>query len=139
MNFQPRSAFWAPITAARFLSLQDIGGDDDYFSSDLNDEELAIRLRHLGQHGEQIGMKTLVAFSNCDEYVPSSVDKKLLLDRLCAAMRGSTTAEKNDQCNKKEWIFPLMIETGNHNLSKGEGDKEIFVKEVKNLLREALS
>jgi hypothetical protein len=32
-----------------------------------------------------------------------------------------------------------MIESGNHNLSNEDGDKEIFVEEVKKLLGEALS
>lgn len=104
----------------------------------MSDEELALRLRHLGQRGEQIGMKTLVAFSGEDEYVPASIDKKLLLDRLCAAMSGSTSPDADDHCNT-ECIFPLMIESGNHNLSNEDGDKEIFVEEVKKLLGEALS
>lgn len=99
---------------------------------------MGLRLRHLGQRGEQIGMKTLVAFSGEDEYVPASVDKKLLLDRLCGAMSGSTSPNADDHC-KTDCIFPLMIESGNHNLSNEDGDKELFVEEVKKLLGEALS
>lgn len=130
-EMMPRSCFWAPITAARFLSLQDIGGDDDFFSSDLGDDELSIKLKHIGQRGGQTGLKALVAFSGEDEYVPASVDKDLLLQRLCAAMNvgcenGDTTA------------IPLMIPSGNHNLSNEEGDKEVFVAAVRDLLKRVI-
>ena len=136
-EMMPRSAFWAPITAGRFLSLQDIGGEDDFFSSDFSDEELGLRLRHMGQRGDQNGLKTLVAFSGEDEYVPSSVDKKELLQRLCAAMTNQNSPDGNHR-SSPDVVIPLMIETGNHNLSNEEGDKEVFVDAVKSLLGGAL-
>jgi len=133
-EMMPRNTFWAPITAARFLSLQDVGGEDDFFSSDFEDQELCLRLRHIGQRGDQTGLKVLVACSGEDEYVPASVDKNLLLDRLCAAM--------NNGCSSpdEQAAVPLMLETGNHNLSNNEGDdKETFVKAVKSMLKESLN
>jgi pimeloyl-ACP methyl ester carboxylesterase len=48
-EMMPRSAFWAPITAQRFLDLHERGGADDYFSSDYTKEELEERLSHVGR------------------------------------------------------------------------------------------
>jgi len=140
-EMMPRSAFWAPITAARFLSLQDVGGDDDFFSSDFSDAQLGLRLRHMGQRGDQTGLKTLVAFSGEDEYVPASVDKQLLLERLCAAMTSQGNPDAPvvvSESTNPDSVIPLMIGTGNHNLSNDEGDKELFVDAVKDLLKDAL-
>lgn len=128
-DMMPRSCFWAPITAARFLSLQDFGGDDDFFSSDLDDVELSLRLKHIGQRGDQTGLKVLVASSGNDEYVPSFVDKELLLERLCNAM--------NAEAQNHDTAIPLMIPNGNHNLSEKE-DKEIFVSVFQNLLKKSI-
>jgi len=137
-EMMPRSAFWAPITASRFLALQDIGGEDDFFSSDFSDEELGLRLRYMGQRGDQNGMKTLVSYSGEDEYVPATVDKKLLLERLCAAMRSQTSPDVECHSNQDS-VVSLFIETGNHNLSNDDGDKEVFVAAVKELLEGALN
>ena len=41
----------APLSAKRWLSLAEKGGDDDYFSSDFSDSELSERLRALGEGG----------------------------------------------------------------------------------------
>jgi len=137
-EMMPRSAFWAPITAARFLSLQDVGGDDDFFSSDFTDEQLGLRLRHLGQRGDQTGLKTLVAFSGEDEYVPASVDKRELLERLRIAM--TSQGNPDTDCHScPDAVTTLFLETGNHNLSNEEDDKEIFVDSVKALLKDALN
>lgn len=133
-EMMPRSAFWAPITARRFLDLQDrrppdgLGGMDDYFSSDLTDEQMSERLGHVGKVGGEFGLKVLAAFSGADEYVPKQVDKRQLLDRMCGAMNG-----KGKDCDT---ATPLYLETGDHNLSKGDGEKELFVKEVGKLLNE---
>lgn len=130
-EMMPRSAFWAPITAYRFLSLQEKGGDDDFFSSDYTDQEMAKRLKHVGQCGEFFGLRALIAFSKEDEYVPSHVDKDLLLSRLCQAM--------NVECDKDgkdgELVAsPLMLENSNHNLSNDEEEREMFVSAVKDLI-----
>ena len=125
-EMMPRLAFWAPITAKRFLSLFAKDGDDDFFSSDLTDEELVDRLGHVGNVGSKSGLQLLAANSNKDEYVPSSVDKDLLLKRLVSAMNNN-----NDETKVAEG---LLLETGNHNLSEGDGDKERFVEAFGKLL-----
>ncbi|XP_052190718.1 UPF0613 protein PB24D3.06c-like [Diospyros lotus] len=86
----------APITASRYQSLCAYNGDDDLFSSDLNDDQLKRRLGHM--------CTTLcqVIFSMADEYVPDCVDKAALVDRICRAMGGAEKVE---------------IEWGNHSLS----------------------
>jgi len=77
-------------------------------------------------------------FLGRDEYVPASVDKKLLLERLCSAMKSQTSPDA--ECHSsQDTVIPLFIETGNHNLSNEEGDKDVFVDAVKDLLREALN
>jgi pimeloyl-ACP methyl ester carboxylesterase len=115
-EMMPRSAFWAPITARRFLDLHGRGGSDDYFSSDYTDDELQQRLWHVGRRMSReteetssspppsllfsssssssaasspfsiFRRKVLVAFSGSDEYVPSHVDSKALASRLVDAM-----------------------------------------------------
>ena len=126
-EMMPRNAFWAPITAYRFLSLQEKGGDDDFFSSDFTDEELAVRLKHVSQCGEFFGLRALVAFSKEDEFVPDHVDKDLLLERLCKAM--------NTECTDGNLVATaLMLENSNHNLSNDEDEKGSFVNAVRDML-----
>lgn len=86
----------SPITAYRYYSLCAYMGDDDMFSSDLNDDQLRMRLGHMANTPCQ------VIFSMADEYVPEYVDKKALIERLCRAMGGAEKVE---------------IEHGNHSLS----------------------
>lgn len=74
----PREAMWAPITARRFLDLAIKEGADDFFSSDLTDEELRARLGHLH-------VPTLFLFSGSDEYVPAHVDVPALGRRFVEA------------------------------------------------------
>ena len=131
-EMMPRDAFWAPITASRFLSLQDKNGEDDFFSSDLTDEELIDKLGHIGTFSskDQQGLSLLTAFSGMDEYVPEHVDKEMLLGRLCDAM--------NHKCAQKgtqNVAIPLYLKTGNHNLSKNEEDLTTFILEVEKLLK----
>lgn len=125
-EMMPRSTFWAPITASRFLSLQDVGGADDFFSSDLTNEELLFRLGHIGdwgRAGDGVRKTALVAYSKCDEYVPEFVDKDVLLERLCRGMNGEGCVEV---------AVPLMLPGGNHNLSEGGGD--LFVQKVAEII-----
>ena len=131
-EMMPRSAFWAPITASRYLSLFDVNGDDDFFSSDLTDEELVDRLGHVGKctHGLQL----MAAFSKKDEYVPESVDKDVLLKRLVSAMNANIDGEEKMQGGMSV-ARGLMLENGNHNLSQGEGDAKDFVDAVGSLLK----
>ncbi|XP_017974143.1 PREDICTED: UPF0613 protein PB24D3.06c isoform X1 [Theobroma cacao] len=86
----------SPITAYRYNSLCAYMGDDDMFSSDLNDDQLRMRLGHMANTPCQ------VIYSMADEYVPEYVDKKALVERLCRAMGGAEKVE---------------IEYGNHSLS----------------------
>jgi hypothetical protein len=123
-EMMPRSSFWAPITAQRYVDVNEKGGADDYFSSDYTDEELALRLQHVGEHKD---LQVLVAYSGSDEYVPFHVDKPELTDRLVRAMnaKGGNVAQR------------LYLETGNHNLSKGPNDGKIFVDKVAELMKKA--
>ena len=136
-EYMPRTAFWAPITAYRYLSLFGVGGDDDFFSSDFTDKELGERLGHVGEIGRENGsLDVLVAFSKKDEYVPDSVEKDALLDRFVSAMNGFEDKERNDEtASRVEVATGLMLENGNHNLSEGEGDKEVFVEAVGNMMK----
>ena len=126
-EMMPRSAFWAPITASRYLSLFDLNGEDDFFSSDLSDDELYDRLGHVGDVGRETGLHLLAAYSKKDEYVPDSVNKDVLLKRLVSAMNGSD--------GQKEVAVGIMLENANHNLSEGGSDKEEFVDAVGGLLK----
>jgi len=134
-EMMPRTAFWAPITASRYVSLFDIGGSDDYFSSDFTNDELAKRLGHVGDVGrrESSGLRLLAAFSKKDEYVPESVERDVLLERLVLAMNNGFDGGGGES-TAVVVARGLMLENGNHNLSKGEGDKEEFVEAVGKLM-----
>jgi hypothetical protein len=121
MEMMPRSAFWAPITARRFLDLQGALGRDDFFSSDLTDAQLEERLSHVGTVSDR---RILVAFSGQDEYVPATVDKQLILERLCRAMNQVHPV-----------ATPLYLEHGNHNLSSTEKDSDTFIQIVADMLK----
>jgi len=96
----PRDAFWAPITAERFVSLYGQKADgDSYFCSDLSDAELDARLGHLKELEFAV-----CAYSMADEYVPAYVDRDVVVDRLCKA--GGMEA--------------LKLAGANHNLSLPE-------------------
>ena len=125
-EMMPRCAFWAPITAQRFLDLQDVQGRDDFFSSDLTDEQLRERLSHVGDSAVR---KVLVQFSGKDEYVPQSVDKEAILERLCSAM--------NHGCLPV--ATPLYLKNANHNLSLAQGDGDTFVRNVAEKLSQVLN
>ena len=127
----PRSYFWAPITAKRFVDLFSIGGVDDYFSSDYTDDELAQRLQHVGTHPNL--HTALVAFSGSDEYIPSHVDRKLLSKRLVDAMNTLCSKDGNNSKNVAELLY---LESGNHNLSKGPTDAKTFVDRISEILNQ---
>jgi pimeloyl-ACP methyl ester carboxylesterase len=76
------SIFTSPISAYRWHSLIAPGGDDDFFSSDLDDAVLNRKFAGLT-------VPTLIMVSEKDEMVPETVDKKILLDRWMAAAPGS--------------------------------------------------
>jgi hypothetical protein len=121
-EMMPRSAFWAPITAQRFLDLFEKGGADDFFSSDWTDAELQARLGHVS--AIESLQTVLVAFSGADESVPSHVDKRSLTERLCSAMN-----------QHREVATPLYLEGANHNLSHDEQAIATFLDHVQQLLQ----
>lgn len=123
-EMMPRKAFWAPITAARFLDLFEVNGRDDYFSSDLTDAQLAGRLGHIGALTTL--QSCLVACSGSDEYVPKSVALESLMFRICGAMNNGS---------ERTVALPLYLPSGNHNLSSENGtDATSFVAKLKQLL-----
>ena len=113
-------------TASRYISLFDINGDDDFFSSDLSDNELKDKLGHVGKLGKTTGLRLLAAYSNKDEYVPESIKKDDFLNRLVTALNNG---------GKSGAAEGLLLENANHNLSDGSDDKRLFVKTVGNFLR----
>jgi len=126
-EMMPRSAFWAPITAQRFVDLNEKGGADDFFSSDFTDGELSARLRHVGK--DRNGLRVLVACSGADEYVPSHLEKRTLTNRIVAAM--------NSDCLDGHPVATgLYLETGNHNLSEGPDDAPSFVINLVRLMND---
>lgn len=64
--------FGAPISAYRWKAFADVRGDDDYFSSDLTQEDLS---KTFGK----LNTPLQVLFSGADEFVPESVNKEQLL------------------------------------------------------------
>ncbi|KAK3942994.1 hypothetical protein QBC46DRAFT_53720 [Diplogelasinospora grovesii] len=70
----PRDTFTTPITAYRWWSLAAVGGDDDYFSSDLADERVAEIWGSLRQ-------PVLIVPSAQDEHVPRDIDVGELMER----------------------------------------------------------
>lgn len=66
--------FGVPINAYRWKSLMSIRGDDDFFSPDLDDDDFSTTF---GKFDKPL----LVLYSGSDEYVPKSVDKKILVSR----------------------------------------------------------
>lgn len=125
-EMMPREAFWAPITGQRFLDLQQVGGRDDYFSSDYTDEQMQSRLAHMGTHTE---LQVLVAYSGADEYVPQHVDKRKLTNRMVEAMNHGGTAVAE----------ALYLDTGSHNLAEGVNDARKFVDRVREILQRCCS
>ncbi|KAL2052459.1 hypothetical protein ABVK25_007331 [Lepraria finkii] len=71
----------APVSAKRFLSLASpgplYGGEDDYFSSDLEDERLEKTFGALGKMVTRLSF----LFSGRDQYVPGTVDKMKMVER----------------------------------------------------------
>ena len=70
-----------PVSARRWLSLLSPGpehsGEDDYFSSDLEDERLQ---RTFGKMGAQ-GARISILYGEKDQYVPERVDRKALVGK----------------------------------------------------------
>ena len=114
-EFLPRSAFWAPMTAQRYLDLLDVGGADDFFSADLGDDDLRSRFENF--RGRNVN--ALVCYSGADEYAPPSVDKAGLVRRLCGAMKGPDNR-----------VVGCVLDKANHNLSRDDDAAAVFVAAV---------
>jgi pimeloyl-ACP methyl ester carboxylesterase len=125
-EMMPREAFWAPITAARYLDLMEVGGRDDYFSSDYTDEQLAERLSHVGELTQL--QHCLVAVSGSDEYVPTGIDTETLMQRICRAMNAASSRNEPPAVG-------LYLPAANHNLSESAGDADAFIAKVRELLQ----
>ncbi|KAL1493507.1 hypothetical protein AB1Y20_017212 [Prymnesium parvum] len=102
---------FVPITAERYTSLFARGGDEDFFSSDLTDDELSARLGHM---------------SGADEYVPPHVDAAALAQRFAKAT------------GAPEATATLVIEGANHALTSPEGAADAFIDAVGELLDKAI-
>ncbi len=117
---ETKNAFPAPCTARRWLSLAspDHDGDDDYFSSDLSDEQL---MKTFGA----LPARTLlcILISGSDEYVPKSVDKVGLFERWMGIVkRGQGEVDK---------LHSGIIDGASHNLAKdGEEVVRVLVQRV---------
>ena len=109
-EFLPRECHWAPMTARRYLDLHDVGGADDYFSSDLADDEMRKRFSAFGAKG----VGCLVAYSGADEYAPKSVDKPKLVEKICGACAAGNAAR----------VAGLVVAGAPHNCA---GAEEAFV------------
>ena len=101
---------------------------------DLTDDQLCERLGHVGRKKE---LDLIAVYSGKDEYVPSFVDKEVLLRRLVKAMNNGVedgNGVKMEGGNQGNNARGLMLEDANHNLSKSEGDGARFVGAVGRLL-----
>ena len=71
----------APMSARRWISLASPGpaheGEDDFFSSDFDDERLSKIFEQLGKTGKRITF----LYSGSDQYVPSAIDKPKLVEK----------------------------------------------------------
>lgn len=80
------SVFTSPITAYRWNSLAAKGGDDDYFSADLDDTTI-------GATFGRFDKPVLILPGEKDELVPPSVDRKGLLSRWIRACPAGLVSE----------------------------------------------
>ncbi|USP82120.1 hypothetical protein yc1106_09394 [Curvularia clavata] len=80
--------FSSPITAYRWHSLISVGGDDDFFSSDLPGSTLESTFGKLDK-------PTVVVMSAKDEMVPPTVDKVALLKRWMDAMPEGSASKQS--------------------------------------------
>lgn len=75
------------VSPQRFISLLGHNEADDYFSSDLTDEEIAKKFSGIQSNPNA---KLTFLYSESDEYVPDFVDKKCLLDGFKKACPGES-------------------------------------------------
>jgi pimeloyl-ACP methyl ester carboxylesterase len=98
-----------PVTARRWVSLACKGGEDDYFSSDLDDQTLA---KTFGK----VDVPLLILYGEEDEYVPSYVDRKKLVSRWIPFVKGRVDEQSRQ-----------LLGGASHNLN---GDDQEVVDEL---------
>ena len=100
------------ISANRWYSLAAKGGHEDYFSSDLTDEEMKEAFKGLRESEK----KVLFAFGEKDGSVPAFVDKKKLLEKFkrCAGDKAET----------------LLLKDANHQIHAKAPQKEFIDRVV---------
>ncbi|KAG9961288.1 DUF1749-domain-containing protein, partial [Aureobasidium melanogenum] len=98
-----------PVSARRWVALACKGGEDDYFSSDLDDQTLKNTFG-------KIDKPLLILYGEEDEYVPKSVDRKALVNKWIPFVKG-----KVDEQSKK------LLGGASHNLN---GDDQEVVDEL---------
>lgn len=111
------SIITSPVTSYRWHSLISIGGDDDFFSSDLPTSTIQSTFGGLDK-------PTLILMSEKDEMVPPTVDKKALLKRWVKAIPEGLA---NDRCQ--------VIPSGDHELSE-ETSAKYFIELVVEFLKD---
>lgn len=99
--------FDTPINAYRWYALYSKNGDDDFFSSYLTDDDFK------STYGK-FDKPLLVLYSDADEYVPESVDKKLIMQRFQAATPPHIWSP-----------YSKLVEGGLHALGKGSKETAI--------------
>ncbi len=105
-----------PCTAERFLSLAspDKNGAEDFFSSDLSDDQLRQTFGKISA-----GTKLCVLYSGSDEHVPAHVDKEGLVRKWIGVAKGGGT--------KVDVVHSGIVKGANHSL---EGCGEEVLEEV---------
>jgi pimeloyl-ACP methyl ester carboxylesterase len=102
----------APISAYRFQSLASKGGDDDYFSSDLDDKTLQ-------KNWSRFKKPVLVLHSAEDEFVPARIDQaasnkkyKELNSSAVSDLSGLIPGASHtvEQPESQEWLSKTVIE-----------------------------
>lgn len=135
----------AAMTADRYASLVGRGGEDDLFSSDFTDAELSDRLGHMSTKGQRMlpmteahpGLRTLIASSLADEYVPRNIDSPALVRRFQTAMDQSEFCQRDgEEISQLGDTVCLYLEAANHNLSSPPSAAGTFVAAVARLLGE---
>lgn len=119
-----------PISCRRFLSLVSPGSpqspsEDDLFSSDLGDEQLAKTFGMIRKQG-LLRDKLMVLYSGADQSVPDWVDK----DKLLSRWRNATDHDGQAQIWDQE--FTTIIPGASHALSNDDqaGPRMILVEKV---------
>lgn len=106
----------APVSANRWLSLAspDHAGEDDYFSSDLDDKRMESTFEALGRASK--GARLSFLYSGSDEYVPVTIDKQKLVGRWHEHVRrGGGLIDKGSG----------IVEGASHNLKNGQGLEDL--------------